>query len=117
MNIKEYEADDRGAAELLGEPSRRHPRRVARLVDAFEEFCKMDTDHSDRIYRSADGVREVYVVPPRTELAQAPDAACLVLVDHNKRTIALVSYFENYDADRPAEQRLAFEEKARQALG
>lgn len=119
MNISDYEFVNPagpGGATALRTMASAHPFRAERLIAAIESFVAQDTDTADRLARSADGQREVYLVPPGFVLATVPDAAVLVLVDHAARCFSLALLVEEYGGYATAGQRAVLKTAAAQIL-
>ncbi len=101
MNISEYEFTPPGGAggRQLDGLAARHGGRAERLVGALEAFVTRNTAYSDLVapaQREPRGDVEVFCVPSRSVLAEMPDAAALVCVDHRRRTVELISVVEAY---------------------
>lgn len=119
MNISDYEFVDPAGSPLgLKEKKldRERPDLMNRLIGALEEFARGDTVSADRLARSADGLIEVYMVPPRFVLAHLPDGAVLVRVDHRYRKLELVTIVDEYGGFDEAAQSRQIEEMARHAI-
>lgn len=102
MNISEYaflDPEATPAGRALALMARRPGGRANRLVAALEAFALENTVYADRVTppRGAPrGMVEVFCVPPRSLLADMPDAAALVRVDHARRTVELMEVIEHY---------------------
>lgn len=102
MNISEYafvDPEATPAGQSLTALARRPGGRGNRLIAALEAFALENTVYADRVAprRGAPrGIVEVFCVPPRSLLAQMPDAAALVRVDHGGRIVELVEVIEHY---------------------
>jgi hypothetical protein len=82
----------------------REPGRAARVVRALDEFQERDLGLSCLVTENEDGSRQIYLEPPRFVLANVPDAACLVRVDHGAREFEIVHILEDYGGVGEREQ-------------
>jgi hypothetical protein len=96
VSLDDYEFVDpqgTGVGAELQEFADSHPVRAARLVDWLES-CIANEASRERCF--TDGKVDVYLVPPRFVLANLPDAAALVRVDHLTRKIDLIKIIAVY---------------------
>lgn len=107
MNISDYGLVDRehsAPSRRLDKLVERHPKKAERLLGALEEFHRRDTAHATLVADDKTKNQEVYLVPNRSRLKNVPDAAALVLTDHENETIELAGLYENYGGSgEPAE--------------
>jgi hypothetical protein len=107
MSISSYEFIE-PAMGVLGDAFRewawREPGRAARLVYALEAFQGRDLGLSCLVAENDDGSRQIYLEPPRFVLANVPDAACLIRVDHGAGEFEIAHILEDYGGVGEREQ-------------
>jgi hypothetical protein len=67
---------------------------ASRLVTAMEDFVLSDGAAGTSMAVSANGSREVFLVPPRYVINHIPDAAGLLRVDHAKQRIEPIAIYD-----------------------
>ena len=80
--------------ELIEEWGHASPVRMNRLISVLEDF--VCGGPATRLAPRGSADAEVYLVPPRSILRVASDAAALLLVDHRQRTVEIVEIIHNY---------------------
>jgi hypothetical protein len=82
--------------ELLKEQAHRLPFRMNRLITALEEFVCGGPATRIAPFDPANTMVEVYLTPPRHILRGVPDAAALLLVDMQARTVEIIEVIDDY---------------------
>jgi hypothetical protein len=97
MRVKDYElVDPKGsrAGEQLRRLGFEHPFALERLLQALEAFAGSDTELGCKVM--VRGTSEIFLVPHRLVLAQVPDSAALVEVDHDGLRITIIEVIAEY---------------------
>lgn len=90
-----YVLDYQQVKQAIRTLARREPHKAARLVSSLEDFVQ--DGPAELVVKHAVGRREAYLVPPRLALLTVPDAAAMVVVDHDVQKVEIVQIMETYD--------------------
>jgi hypothetical protein len=91
MAFRNFELDGESLIEAMAKEA---PYRCARLVTALEDFIERGAEFGTLV--AGKGELAVYLTPPRAVLRGVPDAAALVLVDHQTRFLEIIEVVEEY---------------------
>ena len=120
MNISDYVVkpfDRRSIERKFMALAASEPLKAERLVRALEEFVQQDTGASCCVGASPNGGDvEIFMVPPRKEVALIPDAVAVVKVDHTKSTISITYLDPDYGVGREAAAWQAVQRAAQAAI-
>ena len=98
MTFRNFELSGEEAISPLATEA---PFRCARLISALESFVSVGVEMGTLV-DGREGSAAVYLTPPRSLLRAVPDAAALVLVDPQSRTLELIHVAQEYGADDAA---------------
>ncbi len=95
MMLTSYTFGYRRVEQDIQTLARQEPYKTARLVSSLEDFVR--DGPAELVVKHAVRGREVYLVPPRLALLTVPDAAAVVLVDHDTQTLDIVQIIDTYN--------------------